>query len=46
MPVDTITPAEEFCAELVQEATADHRAMTKHPFIRSIASGDATIEQI
>ncbi len=46
MGVQTLSSAEEFCAELVAEATADYRAMTKHPFIRSIESGDATIEQI
>jgi pyrroloquinoline quinone (PQQ) biosynthesis protein C len=46
MGVETVTSAEEFCSELVAEATADDRAMTKHPFIRSIASGDAAIGQI
>src|SRR5579862_5831961 len=46
MPVDLMTSAEEFCAELVAEASADRRAMTKHPFIESIAAGEATIEQI
>jgi len=39
-------PAEEFCAELVREAAADRRAMTAHPFIRSIADGEATVAQI
>lgn len=39
-------PAEQFCRELVAEASADRRAMTKHPFIQMIADGEATIEQI
>jgi pyrroloquinoline quinone (PQQ) biosynthesis protein C len=46
MSVDLMTSAEEFCTELVAEASADRRAMTKHPFIESIAAGGATIEQI
>jgi pyrroloquinoline quinone (PQQ) biosynthesis protein C len=46
MSVDTVTSAQEFCSELVAEASADRRAMTKHPFVESIASGQATMEQI
>jgi pyrroloquinoline quinone (PQQ) biosynthesis protein C len=41
-----MTSAEQFCSDLVAEATADRRAMTKVPFVQSIGSGDATIEQI
>jgi pyrroloquinoline quinone (PQQ) biosynthesis protein C len=44
--LDMKTSAEQFCADLVTEASADRRAMTKHPFVQSIASGEATIEQI
>lgn len=46
MSAAATTSAEEFCAELVREASADRRAMTKHPFIRTIADGTATVEQI
>ncbi|MEO8697353.1 MAG: iron-containing redox enzyme family protein [Acidimicrobiales bacterium] len=42
----TLTSAVEFCAGLVQEATADRRAMTKHPFIQGIATGEVPLVQI
>jgi pyrroloquinoline quinone (PQQ) biosynthesis protein C len=46
MSVDLMTTSQEFCTALVAEATADRRAMTKHPFIQTIATGEATIEQV
>jgi pyrroloquinoline quinone (PQQ) biosynthesis protein C len=40
------TAGTKFCQDLVAEASADHRAMTKHPFIQKVEDGTATIEQI
>jgi pyrroloquinoline quinone (PQQ) biosynthesis protein C len=46
--VSTITTSAgvAFCHQLVEEATADRRAMTRHPFIEMVKDGSATIEQL
>ena len=46
MATITTTSGIEFCGRLIQEASSDRRAMTKHPFIETIANGTATIDHI
>jgi len=40
------TSGMQFCQDLVEEASSDRRAMTKHPFIQRVADGTATMEQL
>jgi pyrroloquinoline quinone (PQQ) biosynthesis protein C len=43
---DTLISARDFCEALVLEASEDRRAMTKHPFVQSIAAGEASVDDI
>jgi pyrroloquinoline quinone (PQQ) biosynthesis protein C len=41
-----MTDAEGFCRELVEEAVASELSMVRHPFVRAVADGTATVEQL